>query len=65
MTSENTEDQESRSWSHANMHHANVVLSFQIRPCCIEQYIQISLFKECVILDRALEEMQKESIILA
>uniref|UniRef100_A0A0E0E027 Uncharacterized protein n=2 Tax=Oryza meridionalis TaxID=40149 RepID=A0A0E0E027_9ORYZ len=40
MTSENTEDQESRSWSHANMHHANVVLSFQIRPCCIDQYIQ-------------------------
>uniref|UniRef100_A0A0E0E028 Uncharacterized protein n=1 Tax=Oryza meridionalis TaxID=40149 RepID=A0A0E0E028_9ORYZ len=31
---------ESRSWSHANMHHANVVLSFQIRPCCIDQYIQ-------------------------
>uniref|UniRef100_A0A0E0ISN8 Uncharacterized protein n=1 Tax=Oryza nivara TaxID=4536 RepID=A0A0E0ISN8_ORYNI len=41
-TSENTEDQESRSWSHANMHHANVVLSFQIRPCCIDQYIQVS-----------------------
>uniref|UniRef100_A0A0D3HUI2 Uncharacterized protein n=1 Tax=Oryza barthii TaxID=65489 RepID=A0A0D3HUI2_9ORYZ len=32
---------EARSWSHANMPHANVSRSFQIRPCCIEQINQL------------------------
>jgi hypothetical protein len=40
----------SRSWSHANMHHANVVLSFQIRPCCIDQYIQVSWGSKLILM---------------